>query len=174
MESMNKIAFFCGCILLVLLVCPTVTANDQFDQYFNEGLNYLNLGQYSEALTSFDKVNAIDSYYPNVWNDRGLALYGLGRYSEALTSYDKALTLNQSHANAWYNRGVALYRLGRYSEAVASFDKANAINPNDSDTAYNRKIALENKVKPNKPQLLRFNNKHNLPRSCMRPSAQSF
>ena len=148
MKVLSKVSIICGIILLVMLVCPTGAADDnQVSQYYNEGLNYFNHGQYSEALASLDKAIAIDPYYANIWNLRGGALMELGRNTESLTSYDKALALNQSHEKAWFNRGLVLYRLGRNSDAIVSFDKALVLDPNDADAKRAREIVLNEYTK---------------------------
>lgn len=142
-DAMNKSVFFIGFILFVLLICPTVTAyHDQATQYYNEGLNSAKIGQYSEALISFDKVVAINPNDADTWYNRGVVLYNLNMYTEAVDSYDKALAINPDYADAWSNRGNALDNLALYSEAVRSYDKALAINPNDAETWYDRGFAL--------------------------------
>lgn len=64
MEERNKIVFFCRLFLLVLILCPSVSAYDsRAVQYFNDGVDFTKLSQYSEAVASFDKAIAID---PNI------------------------------------------------------------------------------------------------------------
>ena len=125
---------------------------DRAKQYFNEGLNFARLGQYSEALDSFDKAIAIKPDYADAWNGRGYALLNLGRHAEAVDSYDKGIAIkldyswmhNPDDANAWNGRGYALLNLGRHAEAVHSYDKGLAINPNDVNAWNNHGYALLN------------------------------
>jgi tetratricopeptide (TPR) repeat protein len=143
MEAMHKIAFFCGCLLLVVLLCPTVTAvDDQAGQYYDEGIDFADLGWYTEAVASYDKAIAIDPNFAEAWYNRGIALHYLKRYSDAVASYDKAIAVDKNYADAWVNRGVALRELGRYSEAVASYDKAISLDPNYAKAWNNRGNAL--------------------------------
>jgi tetratricopeptide (TPR) repeat protein len=145
MEAMNKIAFFCGFVLLVLLVCPMVSAyDDRAVQYFRDGVDFAKLRQYPEALASYDKAIAINPNYYEAWVCRGGVLGLLGRYSEAVDSCDKAIAINPNIADAWNNRGVNMGSLGRHSESLASYDKALSIDPNDANVWYNRGNALSN------------------------------
>ncbi len=144
MKAMNKITIFCGLFLLVLIVCPIVTAYDSSAvQYYNDGVDLVNAGRYSEAIAAFDQALAIDPSFSEAWYNRGTTLSNLGRYSEALNSLDRAVALNPNYFEAWGNRGTALVKLGRYSEAISSYDRAIALNPNDAVARSNRQLALE-------------------------------
>jgi tetratricopeptide (TPR) repeat protein len=94
------------------------------EQNFKEGLEFGDLGQYNEALASFDKVIESNPSVSEAWNNRGIVLINLGRYEEAIVSYEKAIENNPRDSTAWLNRGVALENLRRYEEAVASYEKA--------------------------------------------------
>ena len=118
MKVMNKIVFFCSFILLLLLICPAVTAYDELAiKNFNEGIYFYNISQYENAIASYDRAIAINPDYPEAWYNRGISLNKLGRYSEAVSSCDKAIAMYPNIADAWYNRGLALYELERYSDA---------------------------------------------------------
>ena len=143
MHKISKISFFYGIILFVLLSSPMVTATDDSAvHYYLEGNYYLEIGQYSDALASYDKATAINPNYVEAWSNRGAALGKLGRNNEDLASINKAIAINPKDCNLWYNRGVTLSRLGRDTEAVASYDKAIAINPYYANAWYNRGNAL--------------------------------
>ena len=140
---MNMSKIIVGIFLLLLLIFPPVSADDLADQYYGEGVNLSNLGQYSEAVAAYDKAVFIRPYNVDAWNNRGVALNNLGQYSEAVSSYDKAVTLQPAYADAWYNRGIALRKLGRYADAVTSYDKALAANPGYIEAWLNRGVALD-------------------------------
>ena len=128
MENFNRIAFIFGIVLLVFLVCPTITAyDDQAVQYYNEGVEFAKLGQFTEAVASYDKALAINPDYAEAWKSRGKALGNLDRVSEALTSFDKLIYQTRLR-RGMVRTGGSLYFLGRYSDAIASYDKAIAIN----------------------------------------------
>jgi tetratricopeptide (TPR) repeat protein len=108
MLVISKVPILFGIILLVLLIFPTVSANNQTDQYYNEGKNIAKLGQYTDAVTSYDKAIAINPDYAEAWFNRGVTLTYLGRHSEAVTSYDKAIAIKPDYAEAKQEREIAL------------------------------------------------------------------
>ena len=133
-----------GLILIVaLLLCSPVAAADLAEQYYGDGVNFSNAGQYSEALASYDKAVFIRPNNADAWLNRGAVLENLGRYSEAIESYDKAAALQPASAEAWYGRGIALRKLGRYADALTSYDKAITINPSYIEAWLNRGVALD-------------------------------
>lgn len=116
---------------------------EQAEQYFNNGIDFADLGRYAEAVASYDKAIAINPDYAGVWNYRGIALGKLGRHAEAVASFDKAIDFNPNHASALLNcRGFSLSQLGRYEEALASYDKAIDINPDDAELWDARGVVL--------------------------------
>ncbi len=144
MHVLSKVAITLGIILLVVLICPPVTAYaDLANQYFSEGINFSKLGQYSDAVASYDKAVFIRPNDADVWNNRGIALDNLYRYSDAVASYDKAIVIRPNDADVWNNRGIALRKLGWYAEAVASYDKAIAIKPDYANAWLNRGVAQD-------------------------------
>lgn len=116
---------------------------DQAERYFNEGVNFANNGRHAEAIDSYDKAIAIEPYYVEALNFRGIALGELEQYSEAVDSYDLALDIEPNFSDAWNFRGDALGELGRYAEALTSYDKAIAIDRNDAMAWYSRAVALD-------------------------------
>ena len=144
MHVLSKVAITLGITLLVVLICPPVTAYaDLADQYFSEGINFSKLGQYSDAVASYDKAVFIRPNNADAWLNRGIALDNLYRYSDAVASYDKAIVIRPNDADVWNNRGIALRKLGWYAEAVASYDKALAASPGYVDAWLNRGVALD-------------------------------
>ncbi|MGK7928002.1 MAG: tetratricopeptide repeat protein [Spirulina sp.] len=103
-----------------------------------------NLGQYEQALASYNKAIEFKPDKPESWNNRGVVLDDLGRYEEAIASYDKAIEIKPDDHEAWYNLGVTLSNLGRKEEAIASYDRAIEIKPDLHEAWYSRGNALGN------------------------------
>lgn len=57
---------------------------------FTQGIEQLQAGNYTAALTYFDSALAINPDDPNIWEKRASALYNLGQIKEAIASCDKA------------------------------------------------------------------------------------
>jgi tetratricopeptide (TPR) repeat protein len=100
-------------------------------QYYDEGVDFSNFGQYAKALASFNKALAINCNYAEAWFKGGVTRINLGSHSQALVALDKALAINPNDADVWYNRGNAPGHLKRYSDAIASYEKALAIDPDN-------------------------------------------
>jgi len=116
---------------------------DRAEQYINEGAEYAKLGQYAEALASFDKAIKINPDDADVWVFRGVALGDLGLYEDAIISFERAIAINADYTDALFFRGVALGILGRHEDAVASFRKVLSINPEYPEARKNLEIVLE-------------------------------
>ncbi|MGB7442146.1 MAG: tetratricopeptide repeat protein [Coleofasciculaceae cyanobacterium] len=106
------------------------------------GYSLYQLGQYEEALASYEKALEIKPDLHEAWYNRGVALYKLGRYEEAIASYEKALEIKPDNYAAWNNKGNALGELGRYEEAIASYERALEIKPDNYAAWNNRGNAL--------------------------------
>ncbi len=171
MVSANSVAKLCIVGLLLFLIVPGVQADtaDDFNftnwlqtysyayDWYKDGYELYNNGNYEQAITCYDKALEIDPDYAFAWNNKGAALYYLGRYDEAITCYDKALEIDPGFEPAitnrnialnklkeeWYNYGVAYYEVGRYEEAIVGFDRALEIDPDDAD-AVTMRAAAEN------------------------------
>ena len=58
--------------------------------WYNEGLAYLQLGNYDEALRAFNNAVEINPRYQEAWNGKDMALKSLGRTAEASAAFAKA------------------------------------------------------------------------------------
>src|SRR5690349_1704617 len=59
----------------------------------NEGISFLIVGKYSEAISLFDKALFVDPSDIKTLINKGNALDSLGNHQEALQYYDKALAI---------------------------------------------------------------------------------
>jgi len=107
------------------------------------GLLFAAEQDYGNAITSWEKVLAINPDYHEAWYNRGVELSALGRKEEAIQSYDKAVDIKPDYHEAWYNRGVELDDLGRKEEAIQSYDKAVDIKPDYHEAWNNRGVELD-------------------------------
>ncbi len=124
----------------------TVPAQDRQlleQQFFNTGNDLFHQGNYTDAITYYDKALELNSTDTNVLYNKALALDNLGRVNEAITYYDKVLAISPNDTYSLNNKGLALDNLGKHDEAITYYDKILAINPNDADALYNKGLALE-------------------------------
>jgi tetratricopeptide (TPR) repeat protein len=106
------------------------------------GLAQAALGQFENALASYERSLALAPDQPDVHYRRGNALAALRRTGEALACFDLALRLRPGFVDALNNRGAALAALGRAAEALASYDQALALKQDFAAAHYNRSGAL--------------------------------
>ncbi len=100
------------------------------EQWYQQGLQYYQQGQFPEALHCFEQILHLDPNLAHAWNGKGNALNELGRYLDALEAFEQALHLDPNLAYAWNGKGNSLYRLGQYFEALEAVEKAINLNPN--------------------------------------------
>ena len=112
-------------------------------QYFAEGLQRAEDGNWVGALDMFNYALRKDSSLPGAWNNKGTALFNLGRVKEALVAFDVALKLEPNNPDVLKNRGVALFSLGRYEEALDMFEKALKLSPELADAKKGKNLCLE-------------------------------
>jgi superkiller protein 3 len=112
--------------------------------WFKQGNILTADGDYTGAITSYERALEIKPDDHAAWYNRGIALSDLGHKEEAIASYERALEIKPDDHAAWYNRGYALDDLGRYEEAIASYERALEIKPDYHAAWYNRGYALDN------------------------------
>ncbi len=101
------------------------------------------LGNFEEAIASYDKALEIKPDYYEVWDDRGIILCdNLEEYGKAIASFDKVLEIKPNDHPALHNLGVALYKLGRLEEAIISYDKALELKPDFHNALHSRGCVL--------------------------------
>ncbi|CAF1342469.1 unnamed protein product [Rotaria sordida] len=128
---------------------------DLATSYNGIGAVYDNMGEYSEALSSYERSLeirkiALPPNHPDLaapYNNIGNVYKNMGEYSKALSSYEVSLEIRKillppNHvdlAASYNNIGAVYYNMGEYSEALSSYERSLEI----------QKIALP----PNHPDL---------------------
>lgn len=100
-----------------------------YDDYFDEGLDNYNLGEFEAAIISFDKCIAI-SPDSDAYTNRGLMKYELNDYVSAIDDYNRAIKLDKINVHAYFNRGLAYKQLEKFKEALDDFRVVKANNKN--------------------------------------------
>jgi len=128
------------------LANPTISEQDRQlleKQFFRTGNTLFYQGNYTGAITFYDKALEINSTDINVLYNKALSLDYLGRLDEAITYYTKVLSIKPDDTDTLTNLGLALDSLGKHAQAITYYDKVLAINPNNTDALYNKGLALE-------------------------------
>jgi tetratricopeptide (TPR) repeat protein len=101
------------------------------NMYCIMGNDYLDKGEFSNALGSFTYALQQNPNNTIALNGEGIALSRLGREDDAIQFYDKVLALNPNSEQALNNKGLSLAHLGRFEESLQAIDKLLSINPNN-------------------------------------------
>jgi len=112
-------------------------------QFFKTGNSLFDQGNYTDAITYYDRALQINSTDINVLYNKALALDNLDRLGEAITYYDKVLAISPRDTDSLNNKGLVLDKLGKHDEAITYYDKVLAINPSDTDALYNKGVSLD-------------------------------
>ena len=124
--------------------------------YYNQGNDYYELGQHTQAISDYTKAIELDPNYAMAYTNRGNAYRRLGQYTKAVLDYTKAIELDPKDADAYHNRGIAYIKLGQPTQAISDLNRALQLDPEDAETYYMRGLtyALLEKYKEAKKDLL--------------------
>ena len=114
--------------------------DDATRQMQNRGVAYEKLGQYQQAIESYDMALELNPGYAPAYVSRGLACHNLGEHQRAIQDFDKAIQLEPS-AKHYTNRGISYGELGQYQRAIEDYDQGIQLDPNDADISHNRGYA---------------------------------
>ncbi len=115
----------------------------------NRGMILIELGEFKDALDSFNRSLEIDPQSAQALYWKAGVLAEMGRAEKALEFYDEATRIDPQFAEAWRDKGYILKNLGRGDEAREAFsnvaeiyDGAIKLNPNDIDAWIEKGSAL--------------------------------
>jgi tetratricopeptide (TPR) repeat protein len=103
--------------------------------YRTRGLVHVQLGEYAEAVNSFDRALERQPDADTL-RDRGWAYLKAGALQPALADFDKALGLNARDCDALCGRGLVLVLLDRVPEAAAAAGEAVEAGPRTADLLF--------------------------------------
>jgi|GEM_PF-3040450 len=99
-------------------------ARSQADKSYQIGLQYLQSGDYTNALQNFGQATAIDPTFGAAWVGQVACYYGMEDYEKAMIYADKTLEIDPSVGQAYYYKAALLQRDGQCEEAIPYFEKA--------------------------------------------------
>ncbi len=99
--------------------------------WFNLGSSLVNLGQYEEAVTAFDKARSIGLPWRMLWYQFGPyeAYYQVGRYVDVVLLANTTLEGRPFFEESYYYRGIAQAAMGDVENARTSLQDAVTFNP---------------------------------------------
>lgn len=106
----------------------TVAVTKTAQEFVDEGIAYLNEGQESLALASFERAVQVDSTYVPAWNSMAGVLLQLGDANASIRAARRAIQLNPQSSGAWYNVGLASAELDDLQGAIDALSTAVQLN----------------------------------------------
>jgi len=107
----------------------SLEAADEARRLNDRGNALLDVGQFEEALASYDRAVSIRPESAVALTNRSNVFRALHRLDDALRDLDAALRIRPAFPEALNNRGNVLRDLRRLDEALASFDAALTLRP---------------------------------------------
>lgn len=104
----------------------TPAKNAQVDD-FTAGKKAISAKNWSEAVSSFNKVVAKDPKNADAYNYLGYSNRWMGKYDDAFAAYGKALALDPKHKGALEYSGIAYLKTNQKAQADAQLAKLQAI-----------------------------------------------
>ncbi len=108
----------------------------QASAYHLKGNVYLEIGDTTKAISSFQTAIEQDNAYVDAFYDLG-RLYGLKKDPLALEYYANTLKINPSHEQALYARAKFFQDLGKYDDAIREYKSAISRIANCDQCQYN-------------------------------------
>ncbi|HMF34654.1 MAG TPA: tetratricopeptide repeat protein [Candidatus Lokiarchaeia archaeon] len=99
------------------------------------GLCHYHIGEYEDAVASFNRAAELDPNNPSVLINRGIALEAQGSPEEAIRDFDAALELYSKLAIAHWHKALAEMKIGNIPEAMAELLKAIQLDESYRDRA---------------------------------------
>lgn len=103
--------------------------NNNPDAMVVKGKSLARLGQYEDAIETFEKVIEINPDHVEGWFRLGHTLSGNNQHDKAIQSFDQAIKIDPEYADAYIGKAFTLMILERYDDAVKSAKIAVQINP---------------------------------------------
>ena len=113
-----------------------------FDALHLLGIIQSRSGNFTAALSTFEKALRLRPNDADLNHNRGGALTGAKRHEEALKAYEKALEIRPDYASAHNHHGCVLMELERYEEALSSYGKAIVLDSANAEFINNLGRAL--------------------------------
>jgi len=112
------------------------------EAYYTEGIDFVNSGDYKNAISSFDKAIELKPDYAEVFHNRGLTYLKLKNYAKATDDFTQVILLKPDKPEfltmAFYNRGNIYNLLEQYNKGIDDYDKAIELNPDFVEAYYYR------------------------------------
>lgn len=116
-------------VFLVLLFFSRGICRTEADVHFEKGVDYINQGDYQQAIEEFNRVISIDSEYVDAYCGIGIVYLNQKNYKKAIETFEKATALDPDEPIAYYLLGRAYKEIMNYEQAISAWNKFLALHP---------------------------------------------
>ena len=118
---------------VLVLGSPMITAraNPLFVQYFDQGLERYEAGDYQGAIADYTKAIKIDPMSSRAYHNRGAAKQELNLHKSAINDFNKAIELEKNNEILYHyynNRAWSKYNVGDLKMGLIDADKSIELN----------------------------------------------
>ena len=119
----------------------TANANPLARQYFDQGIEKYDSGNYQGAILDYTKAIEIDPNNANAFVNRGIAKGDSKKgFLDAISDFSKAIAIDPKYAPAYYNRGRVKFNMEDFLGAISDYSKAIENNPKYTDAYVYRGV----------------------------------
>lgn len=109
-----------------------------YEAYFLRGIAKYNLGDFSGALTDFDRCIHFNPLHTLAYHYRGIAYSQLGNFDMALKDIQEAIDLRPNYYNLYLSRGITYFLSRQFDRAVLDFNRYIRRVPDDGEVYIDR------------------------------------
>ncbi len=134
---------------LIMILC-TGCGNRELEKHYDQGNEYLENGQYEEAIKEFEQSYSTESDEDSLENNKkvyrcqGITYYKMGEYKKAVSMFSYALDipyLSEIDLDILKYKILAEEAMGDYDQAIIDFESAIAIDLSDFELYFGKFFA---------------------------------
>lgn len=144
-----KYIFLIACLNQIALADTDISEETKVVQFYNKGIELMNIGQYEESIVCFDKAIKKIPKLEKVYYAKSRALGHLHKFEDAINVCDESLEFNEKQPLILSQKSACLYMLGKHKESLETSQLAVFFGPNCQfayETRANANAALGNLV----------------------------
>jgi tetratricopeptide (TPR) repeat protein len=107
----------------------TVSGDVDGDEHFQRGNQFVENGQFEEAIGEYEAALAAEPDNVSVMINLGVAYYNTGQFQQAVTQYQRALDIAPDEADVHSNLAATYVQVGDLETALQEYQAAVALQP---------------------------------------------